>query len=530
MRKFLNWIDEIAHINQESVIAKWLERIAFIFLILMIVCAPHSIAATQIAWLSGMLAWAIRLFIKPRPKFFRTSLDVALWALAGWSVVTALCSYAPDISLDKLRGVGLFLIFYFIINNLRTKRAAIFLAGALIFSSMVSVIWTPIERIIGRGVEISGVKSDSPLSKAVMVEDSAVEGFAVKGYIRGDDTLLEANKKKIRDPAQLIDEIEKNEITRVKVARLDYTYTLEVRRDELLPGNSAIEQLGFESWKRNRSWRAAGFYGAFITFAEVLQLILSLTFGIFIVFLQNKNNPNSESQILDFKSKIQNPQSKILLGFCVLAMMFALLLTATRASQAGFMVSAFVITWLGASRKIFWTLMAIALPLALICLLFLQQYRNVSFFDSSDNSTTWRETVYREGFDLWTKSARNFTVGVGMDSIKRFAKDWHLFDDGRLPMGHFHSTPLQLAVERGLPALLIWLWILFIYAKTLWKGFNSQIQNPKSKIQNGIVLGCLGGLVGFFTSGLVHYNLGDGEVAMAFYILMGLSVFLAVKK
>ena len=364
MRMFLNWIDEIAQINQASVIAKWLERIAFIFLILMIVCAPHSIAATQIAWLSGMLAWAIRLFIKPRPKFFRTSLDVALWAFAGWSIVTAISSYAPDISLDKLRGVGLFLIFYFIINNLRTKRAAVFLACALIFSCMVSVIWTPIERIIGRGVEISGVNPDSPLSKAVMVEDSAVEGFAIKGYIRGDDTLLEANKKKIREPEQLIDEIEKNETTLVKVARLDYTYTLEVRRDELLQGNSAIEQLGFESWKHNRSWRAAGFYGAFITFAEVLQMILSLTFGIFIVFLQNK---------ADFKSKI-------LLGFCVLAMMFALLLTATRASQAGFMVSAFVIIWIGATRKMFWTLIAIGLPFVLIGLLFLQQYRQVSEF------------------------------------------------------------------------------------------------------------------------------------------------------
>ena len=34
--------------------------------------------------------------------------------------------------------------------------------------------------------------------------------------------------------------------------------------------------------------------------------------------------------------------------------------------------------------------------------------------------------------------------GVGMDSIKRYAKDWRLFDDGKLPTGHFHSTPLQL--------------------------------------------------------------------------------------
>ena len=38
------------------------------------------------------------------------------------------------------------------------------------------------------------------------------------------------------------------------------------------------------------------------------------------------------------------------------------------------------------------------------------------------------------------------------------------------------------------------------------------------------VLGALGGLVGFFISGLVHYNWGDSEVVMIFYLIMGLSV------
>jgi hypothetical protein len=46
----------------------------------------------------------------------------------------------------------------------------------------------------------------------------------------------------------------------------------------------------------------------------------------------------------------------------------------------------------------------------------------------------------------------------------------------------------------------------------------------------GILLGCFGGLVGFVTSGLVHFNLGDAEVAMVFFMLMGLSVILAINK
>jgi hypothetical protein len=104
-------------------------------------------------------------------------------------------------------------------------------------------------------------------------------------------------------------------------------------------------------------------------------------------------------------------------------------------------------------------------------------------------------------------------------------------------MGHFHSTPIQLLVERGFPALLLWLWILFIYARTLIRGItnyklqitNSETQNssfilPSSSLSKGVLLGCFGGLVGFFASGIVHYNLGDAEVVMVFFLLMGLGI------
>ena len=501
MEKFFSLLDDFAGINQENSLAKWLERIAFIFLILLVLSAPHSIAATQISWLCGTLAWVIRFFIKPRPKFVKTPLNLALLVFGLWSVVSSTFSYAPDISLDKLRGVSLLFIFFFVLNNLRTNKAVIFLAFALIFSSSVNVIWTPIQRVIGRGVEVSGVSKESPLAKISPDEK-------VGEKIKDGDTLLSINKKKIHSPEQLVAEIERQGTVNLRIYRPDYEIEFEVRQADLLPGASATERLGISSWKKSRVWRSAGFYGHYTTYAEVLQMITSLVFGLLIAAFVNSNN-----------RKVQ-----VILAILLGAFLLALLLTVTRASQAAFLVSAFFIVLIGASRKVFLTLLLISLPLAAIGLYILQKSRNVGFYDTNDNSITWRQTVYREGFDLATNSPRHLLVGVGMDSIKRYAKEWRLFDDGRLPSSHFHSTPLQLAVERGLPALLIWLWILWLYGSSLWRKLKTGALSDWR--ERGIILGSLGGMLGFSTSGLVHYNLGDGEIAMGFYLLMGLSIFL----
>jgi len=369
---------------------------------------------------------------------------------------------------------------------------------------MVNVLWTPIERVFGRGVEIQGLSANSPLTKALLEEA---------------DTLLEANGKKIKTPDDLIRVVEQNEVTKVKFYRPDFYYTVEVKQSDLLKGANTFEKLGITDWKKSRNWRSAGFYGHYTTYAEVLQLIAALVFGLFIA--------------LDRK---RSKRGAVLL-FCLLGMTFALILTVTRASQLGFLAAAFAIVLLNGSRKMLLTLILIALPLGIITLIFVQQSREVGFFDQKDDSTIYRQTVYKEGFNLWTKDARNFFLGVGMDSIKRYAKEWQLFDNGRLPMGHFHSTPLQLLVERGLPALLLWLWVLWRYGRTLLSYLTIKSINPKSKIQNpksdwlekGIVLGGFGSLIGFFTSGLVHFNLGDAEVAMVFYMLMGLSVSIAIR-
>ena len=170
---------------------------------------------------------------------------------------------------------------------------------------------------------------------------------------------------------------------------------------------------------------------------------------------------------------------------------------------------------------------AVVLPVILAGVFVLKQQRSINFLDRSDQSTTWRETVWQEGFNLLLSKPRHLLVGVGMDSIKAHRTEWGLFDHGRLPPGHMHSNLLQLGLERGVPALLCWLLLLGVYARTLWRLLRSAALDDW--IERGVVLGALGGLCGFFVSGLVHYNWGDSEVVMIFYFIMGLTLSLKSK-
>ena len=191
----------------------------------------------------------------------------------------------------------------------------------------------------------------------------------------------------------------------------------------------------------------------------------------------------------------------------------------TRASWAGFAVSAAAMLLLTSSRRTILIVAACALPLVLASVVLLQQKRSIGFLDKSDQSTSWRETVWQEGFTLLISKPRHLIFGVGIDSIKGHWREWGLFDNGRQPIGHMHSNLLQIALERGLPALIVWLILLGVYVRMLWR---IQRRAGIEDFARGIATGALGGAIGFFTSGLVHYNWGDSEVVTVFYFIMGL--------
>src|SRR5712692_4960653 len=481
----------------------WLDRAIVAALVLLVIAAPNSIAATQTAWLLGMLFWVLRLAVWPRPKVHRTPIDYAMLGFFILTGIAAILSYEPMVSIGKLRAASLFTIVYLFAQNIRSTRVLRLLAILLVASCMVSVLYTFGQYAVGRGVKVYVVDPNSPLSAAKFVTRSHID----PAPILSSDTLLEVDGRKLRGIEDLIaalDQSAKKEAAKIKIYRVEWIAVLEVPRGFLLPGATPEERLGISRWTHGRDWRATGFYDHWTTYAEALQLIASLTLGL-LVALPRKRTRNGA-----------------LLALAIVSMCAALVLTVTRASLLGFVVSAGLIAAVGLSRRALIVIGACALPLLLAGFFVLHQKRNVGFFDSKDDSIRWRQTVQREGFQLLVSKPRHLLVGVGMDSIKAHWRAWGLFDNGRLPTGHMHSDYLQIALERGVPTLIAWLILMGMYARMLWQ-MRRRVPG-EDWIERGIVLGALGGLIGFMLSGVVHYNWGDSEVVMIFYLIMGLSL------
>ena len=455
-----------------------------------------------------MFCWIVRFAFYPPPRLQRTPGDYARLGFFILSGVSSFFSYEAVLSIGKMRGASLFTIAYLVAHNVPSRRVLRWLTIVLIVSFGVNVCYTIAERVWGRGIKLQGIAATSPLAAAVFKNGKV----STPSPILNGDTILTVDGRKLTDASDLAAALAASADGRpaqVKIYRVEWSPVLEVPRGKLLSGTTSEAQLGISSWSTSRDWRATGFFGHYVTYAEALQLVVALVIALFVCL------PRKRSRL------------GLLLLLALAAFVFALLLTVTRASWIAALASGLVILLCSSSRRAIAIGGAVALALLLVGVLVLRQQRSINLFDRGDQSTTWRETVWREGFSLLVSKPRHLLVGVGMDSIKGHRREWRLFDNGRLPPGHMHSNLLQLALERGIPTLICWLVMLGVYARMLWR--MSRTEASENWIERGLVLGALGGLCGFFLSGLVHYNWGDSEVVTIFYFIMGLTLGLRLQ-
>src|SRR5205085_12053714 len=98
-------------------------------------------------------------------------------------------------------------------------------------------------------------------------------------------------------------------------------------------------------------------------------------------------------------------------------------------------------------------------------------------------------------------------TGVGPTMVERRYREFLASDEDQHVNPHLHNVPMQIAAERGLPALAIWLWFIV----TLGAGLLRKLRIPEARFLAATAIACI---VAMMAAGMFEYNFGDSEFLM----------------
>ncbi|HEV3471472.1 MAG TPA: O-antigen ligase family protein [Pyrinomonadaceae bacterium] len=461
--------------------------------------APHSIAGSWMGLSAVALAWLWGVAATRRAGLRRGPLDLPLWLFVGWTALSSLLSYEPQESLPKLVNVGTFLMFY-LARAMLTRRAAVLVAGVLVASGVAGVLWGAGELIVGRGVLVRELRADSPLRGATPL----AEGDAVWRVNRRRVSSVEEVDEEIRR-ARAGERLRLSVISRGEHVEWEGPVVTEEVRARPSPS-------GITGGGPTRAFRASGWTRHYGTFAEVLQMVAQLALGFALAGLLRRG-PDAPRRGLG--------RWRVVLPFAAFAVLgVGIGLTAMRTALVAFAVGSVVTAWRAAAGgRARWALAAVVCAALLLGAAAVCRTRAGGALALRDASAGLRFRVARVAAE---RSLQHPFFGHGMDAVHRHWREWGFPGDDML---HAHSTPLQLAFDRGLPALLLWLWLMYAFwrqalrAERLWR-------DSDDAPTHGLALGLSGALAGFLASSLVNYNFGDAEAALLLWWMMGTSVVL----
>jgi O-antigen ligase len=191
------------------------------------------------------------------------------------------------------------------------------------------------------------------------------------------------------------------------------------------------------------------------------------------------------------------------------ALAFAVALTFTRSAAVGACAAAALLLALKDFRLV-------AIVPVVAALLFAaapdQVAKRFSTFSLSDPSVKDRTAMLREGERM---IAAHPLTGVGPNMVEELYAQYR--DPGAVNQinPHLHNVPLQIAAERGLPALAIWLGFILILLSDLGRRFFG----GRTRV---LTAAALAAVVSMLAAGMFEYNFGDSEFLMFFLILITL--------
>jgi O-antigen ligase len=198
------------------------------------------------------------------------------------------------------------------------------------------------------------------------------------------------------------------------------------------------------------------------------------------------------------------------------ALVVALVVTFTRNAWVGTCVALAVLLALKDLRLIAAVPVVVAAALAAV-LLFAPHAivgRVYSLVNLNDPTSRDRISMLHAGLHI----VRDHPLtGVGEAMIGKVYPQYRLPDAVLPEQPHLHNVPLQIAAERGLPALAAWLWFIWTLVTQALRRFRSGSQ--RERVIAASALAAIGAMLG---AGLFEYNFGDSEFLMLFLVLVTL--------
>jgi O-antigen ligase len=138
--------------------------------------------------------------------------------------------------------------------------------------------------------------------------------------------------------------------------------------------------------------------------------------------------------------------------------------------------------------------------------------RFISIFNLNDPTNRDRVAMLEEGGRMVRAHP---LLGVGPNMVEVDYAKYRGPDAVEQINPHLHNVPAQIAAERGLPALGIWLWFVSVVIIDLVRTFRAGGQPV-------LAAAGLAAMVSMLSAGLFEYNFGDSEFLMLLLLLITL--------
>ncbi len=203
---------------------------------------------------------------------------------------------------------------------------------------------------------------------------------------------------------------------------------------------------------------------------------------------------------------------------CAVLMSFAVLLAETRAVWVGLSLAALYLFW--CYRR--W--LVLAAPVLLVAAYFLappvihERFTSL-FHPQAVDSNAFRVVTWRTGLRMIEAHP---LLGLGPEGPKYHFQEWIPADVPRpLPegwYGHLHNIYLQYSAERGIPVMLILMWMLGKMLYDFWRGLR--VLPPGRSDARYLLHGGIAVILATLAEGFFEYNLGDSEVLTMFLVVV----------